>query len=313
MTRGGGERAGATAEDVTRKLAVVVGDVINDVVVRPLAPPAAGTDTPAHVVLTPGGSGANQAAWMGALGARVRFVGRAGASDAAEHREVLERLGVEAGIISDATLPTGTIVVFVSPDGVRSMFTDRGANAALCAANLPGELLEGAGLLHISGYSLFSNGSREPVLGLWERAVAMGIDTSTDPCSVSGLEEAGADAFLAWTSGASLVFPNLEEGRFLTGAEAPDDIVTTLLEHYGAVALKLGADGVLVGERSGERLRLEAPPVELVDPTGAGDAFCAGFLAAWLEGARFATAATAGISAAGRAVTRVGGRPPATP
>ena len=201
---------------------IVVGDVINDVVVRPRGSVEVGTDTPSDIERSPGGSGANQAAWMAALNVEVRFAGRAGAADSADHREALERAGVEPRLTDDEDLPTGTIVVLVSPDGERSMFTDRGANRALGAADLPAELLEGCRLLHVSAYPLFEPGSRDAVLQLCASAIAAGITVSIDPASAAGLRAVGRRAFLEWTSGAQLVFPNLDEGRLLTGLDDPD-------------------------------------------------------------------------------------------
>lgn len=290
-------------------MAVVVGDVINDVVVRPLAPTATGTDTPSIVQHTPGGSGANQAAWMGELGAAVRFAGRAGAADAAVHRLALEQFGVDARITPDPVRHTGTIVVFVGLDGERSMFTDRGASAVLDDGDLPPQLIDGARLLHVSAYSLFSETSRHAVLDLWTLASDAGLERTVDPCSVAGLEAVGRDAFLDWTEGASVAFPNLDEGRLLTGADEPDEIVDALLDRYRIAALKLGASGVLAASRSGERVRLSAPAVVGVDSTGAGDAFCAGFLTAVLADAGLERAAACGMAAAARAVLTIGGRP----
>jgi sugar/nucleoside kinase (ribokinase family) len=298
---------------------VVVGDVIDDVVIRPLAPPAPGTDTPSEVRLTPGGSGANQAAWLGFLGASVRFASRAGAPDASRHRVILESCGVDARIAADPERRTGTIAILVGPGGVRSMFSDRGASAFLDEGDLPTALLDGASRLHVSGYSLFSETSRHAVLRLMTGAASAGVDVSVDPCSVAGLREVGADAFLGWTKGAAVVFPNLDEGRFLSGrpSEDPATVVDELLEHYGVVALTLGPAGVLVGSSAGERIRLEAPAVTVLDPTGAGDAFCAGFLAELLDSAGgidggLQRATEAGVATAAQALVQLGGRPSET-
>jgi sugar/nucleoside kinase (ribokinase family) len=295
---------------LSRRLAVVVGDVINDVVVRPLGPMAVGTDTPSHVVAVPGGSGANQAAWLGSFEASVRFVGRAGREDAAIHRAALERHGVEALITVDEAALTGTIVVLVGPAGERSMFTDRGASLALCEEDLPAGLLEGASLLHVSGYSLFAEGPRAAVRRLWAAALGAGVTATVDPSSLAGLQAVGASSFLEWTAGAAIVFPNLDEGRLLTGCDEPEEIVATLLEHYPAVALKIGGAGAIVGSRDGRRFRSPAPFATVVDTTGAGDAFSAGFLATWLDGGDLSTCAASAVAAAARAVAVVGARPP---
>jgi sugar/nucleoside kinase (ribokinase family) len=288
---------------------VVVGDVINDIIVRPNAPVAVGTDTPSQVELSPGGSGANQAAWLATLHTPVRFAGRAGAGDAAYHRAALEQHGVEAWLTADQQVATGTIVVLVSPDGERSMFTDRGANRGLAEADLPARLLDDAGLLHVSGYQLFEPGARSAVLQLWAAARAAGIPTSVDPASVAGLREVGREAFLRWTSGAQLVFPNLDEGRLLTGCEEPGAIAAVLCETYPVVALKLGAAGALVASADGLRLPVAARPTDVVDSTGAGDAFCAGFLASWVCGGDLGECALHALEAAATAASLVGARP----
>ena len=295
---------------MSRLLAVVVGDVINDIVVRPFGPMAVGTDTASRVEVLPGGSGANQAAWLGALGARVRFVGRAGRADAAVHRATLARHGVEARIAVDEDIPTGTIVVLVGPDGERSMFTDRGASLALSADDVPDEVLAGASILHLSGYALFAEAPRAALRRLWATAREAGVPTSVDPSSVAGLAAVGPAAFLEWTAGAALVLPNHDEGRLLTGAETADEIVEALLEHYETVALTLGPAGALVGSAGSRRVRLPAPAVPVMDTTGAGDAFSAGFLAGWLAGDGLDSSAAAAVAAAARAVARVGARPP---
>ena len=290
-------------------LAVIVGDVINDVVVRVSGPVAAGSDTPASIEPRPGGSGANLAAWMGSLGARVRFVGRAGLADAETHRRSLAAWGVDARISEDPSAPTGTIVVLVGPDGERSMLTDRGASARLGPDDLDPAILADASLLHLSGYALFGPATREPALALWAAAAAAGLSRSIDPSSVTGLREVGAGAFLDWSKGATLAFPNLDEGRALTGREEPEDIVRSLLPYYDTVALKLGAHGTLVGDSSGRRIRAQRPPAGTIESTGAGDAYCAGYLAACLAAQPMSVAVEAALDAAARAIATLGGRP----
>ena len=84
---------------------VVVGDVMNDVVVRPQAPVDVATDTSSTIDFTFGGSAANQAAWLAALGVDTRFaVNRAGAADAVAHRQALQQLGVDVRLAWDVLL-----------------------------------------------------------------------------------------------------------------------------------------------------------------------------------------------------------------
>lgn len=324
--------------DPARPVVLVVGDVVDDEVVRPRGAVEWGGETRADIAVTPGGSAANQAAWLGSLGARVRFAGRVGADDADRHGRVLLVHGVDARLVADGSAPTGRIVIVVAPDGERDMYVDPGANRNLTAADLGDDLLDGVALVHLSGYSFFPPGPRAAVRDLARRATARGAAVSVDPASAAFLREVGAAAFLEWTGDAGLVFPNLEEGRVLARRHDPDAIVDELVRHYRMVVLKLGAAGALVATATGLRLRQPAATVEVVDTTGAGDAFCAGFLARWVEerGARRPEAQertarrpeacgagpttdlvervtaglTAGQAAARRVVTRLGARPP---
>jgi sugar/nucleoside kinase (ribokinase family) len=290
-------------------LALIVGDVMNDVVVRPHGPMAVGTDTPSEVVHSPGGSGSNQAAWLASLGGRVRFAGRVGAIDAGLHREALEALGVEVRLAVDHERATGSVVALVGPDGERSMFTDRGANLALDSEDLPLDLLEGAALLHVSGYLLFAAPSRAAVSVLWAAAAGAGLARSVDPASTAGLREIGSECFFSSTEGAELLFPNLDEGRLLAGAHEPEEIMSRLTSRYPVVALKLGRAGALVGSSAGELIQVEAPQVEVADSTGSGDAFCAGFLAAWLAGAGLEESSHRAVAASSLSVNQLGARP----
>lgn len=292
---------------------LVVGDVIDDVIVRPLAPVRRGTDTHARILATPGGSGANQAAWLAAEGARVRFAGRVGAADVARHRDTFTAAGVDAHLIADDQVGSGRIVILVDPDdGERTMFTDRGANLRLRRYDLPDDLLDGVAWLHLSGYSLFAAEVRDAVLDLAARATDRAIPVSVDPASTAFLDEVGPTTFLSWLPATHLLLPNLDEGRMLTGEDAPDAVARSLLDDVEVVALKLGATGALVARRGHTTVQLDAVPTEVVDTTGAGDAFCGAFLAARLRGASDDEAARAGVAAGARAVASAGARPSAT-
>ena len=77
---------------------LIVGDVIDDIVVTPLGKVTRDSDTTSHIRATPGGSAANQAAWLAVAGVSVRFVARVGAADVVRHRAELSAFGVDAGI-----------------------------------------------------------------------------------------------------------------------------------------------------------------------------------------------------------------------
>ncbi len=291
---------------------LVCGDVINDILVQTRGPLAAGDDNPASIQRRPGGSAANQAAWMAKLGLDVVFAGRVGAPDAAAHRLELARFGVEARLAADESADTGTIVVLVAPDGERTMITDRGANLRLRPADVPASLLDGVALLHLTGYSFFDPAPRAVALGLIAQASRRAVPFTVDPGSAVFLRQHGPGVFLKWTEEAAVCFPNRAEAAALTGMAVTDDPVAmagVLARHYGAVALKLGRDGAVLATADTPPVLMPALTAAVRDTTGAGDAFCAGFLAAWLTGAAALAAAAAGLAAAALAVSALGGRP----
>ena len=107
---------------------------------------------------------------------------------------------------------------------------------------------------------------------------------------------------------ADIVFAGLEDGKLLAGVDDTDAAVLALNERFEVAVLTRGSEGVSVSERGGSfSLEIEALPV--VDPTGAGDAFCAGFLESWIRDWDVRSAAEAGVDLAAEAVGVLGGRP----
>lgn len=288
---------------------LVVGDVMTDIICKPEGPLVAGSDRRASIRARPGGSGANQAVWMAHFGLDVRFAARVGAGEAQALAVAFAADGVEAALAGDPLLPTGAIVTIVSPDGERSFLTDRGANAALAAADLPESLLEGRQALVVSGYALFEPDPRAAVLGLLAAAHRRGVAVVVDPASTAFLAEAGPANFLAWTEGADTIFANEAEAAVLTGETAAEAQVRELGRHFRRAVLKRGAAGAVIGGRDGIARSAPAAAVEVVDTTGAGDAFAAAFVAAELGGSAPAECLARAVAAGSDAVTRMGGRP----
>lgn len=288
---------------------LVVGDVMTDIIVAPDGPMVKGSDRRAQIRQRPGGSGANQAVWLGVLGARVIFAARVGAADKAHWEAYFRGRGVEPSLAADAELPSGVLVTILDPDGERSFLTDRGANLNLSAADLPDALLTDVGAMAVSGYSLFSPGPRAAVANLMARARASGVAVAVDAASVGFLAEVGAPAFFEWTTGATLILANADEATALTGDATVEAQVAALGAHFEVVVIKRGAAGAVIGGRDGIRFALPAPTVAVRDSTGAGDAFAAGFLKARCEGLSEAEALEAAIEAGARAVEIIGGQP----
>src|SRR3974390_179259 len=201
---------------------VVVGDLMTDTVAHAALPLAKGSDTPAIVTMHGGGSGANIAAWLAVDGAEGAFGGRRGADIAGRNRDMeLMGYGVDARLVMDPERPTGTCVVMVTHKGDRTMLSDPGANAALSPDDLPHDLFVPGAHLHVSGYTLLAEGSRNAALAALDFSRRAGMTASVDAASAAPLERTGAEPFLELSSNAVLLFVNATQARVLTGRGDP--------------------------------------------------------------------------------------------
>jgi sugar/nucleoside kinase (ribokinase family) len=289
---------------------VVLGDVMTDVVCLLRGPLVPGSDSPAPVRVSGGGSAANTAAWLARDGHQTVYVGRVGA-DVAGRVAVssLTDAGVDVRVAVDPDLPTGTCVVLVGVDGERTMVPDSGANASWSREDVPVDLWGATTHLHVSGYALLNPGARPAALEAVRLARAAGATVSVDAASAGPLADVGAAAFLSWVAGADLALANVDEAQVLTGCTDPADAARSLTDVFAAVVVKLGSAGALLARRgAADVVHRPGGSVDVVDSTGAGDAFAAGFLPRWREGDDSA-ALDAGNALGARAVTQVGARP----
>ena len=247
-----------------------LGDLALDVIVRLDQPLARGADATSRITVRPGGQAANVAAWVAVLGGRARFIGKRGADHAGELAAAeLEALGVDVvGPIESQG--NGIIVSLVDPSGERTMCADRGVAPDLRPDEMDPAWFGDCEHLHVSGYALM----REPVRFAAETAIGIareaGARISIDLSSWSVIEEFGPAAFrsLVCDLAPDVVFANEDEERTIGGPIA------------GCVwILKRGERGASIDGVE----RAAAPVNAVLDSTGAGDAFAAGWLVGGLE------------------------------
>jgi len=268
-----------------------LGDLLLDVIVRLEQPLEPGTDAAAQTRTGAGGQAANVAAWAAALGAEARFVGKRGDDPAASLAAgELARLGVT--VFGPVVLGrNGVVVSIVGEEGERAMASDRGVAPTLSADELEPAWFEGATHLHLSGYSLMSS----PIDAAATRAAGLvragGGTVSVDLASRRVIVDFGPERLrrVLGELGPELVFAN-EEERAELGPEAALDATWVL---------KRGAAGAAV-ERDGQKSEFPAVPAEVIDTTGAGDAFAAGYLVGGVELA---------LETAARCVSQLGATP----
>lgn len=292
---------------------VVIGDVMADIVAQVSSSPIRGTDVAASIRMHGGGAAANAAAWLASRGCEVTLVARVGDDDLGRSaQQRLTGLGVTTNFAVDAQEPTGSCIVIVETDGERTMLPDAGANDHLAAADLLDAAFTEDAHLHLSGYSLLKSGSRMAALSALDLARRRRMTISVDAASAGPLSAVGPSEFRRWTSGVDMCFANEEEAALLSGRSTPEEAIDELLHHgehrYLGAVIKRGADGALGAYRE-ERAHSPAIGVEVVDSTGAGDAFAAGFLAGLSRGASLSECLAEGNVLGGRAVTGVGAQP----
>lgn len=289
-----------------RPRVLVVGDVIDDILVRPQGRIRRGTDTPSTIERFAGGSAANTAAWIAAAGVAASVVATVHRDDLDRHSALLAQVGV-APILTASSSPTGTIVV-LSEDGERTMLTSRGANAETGPDLVPPDLLVAHTRLHLTGHVVTGADRDAGWRALLTRAHGLGVEVSVDPGSVGLLSEYGADRFRRLVAGSDLLLPGRDEATLLTGIEDPAEAAAALAGDHATVVVKCGTDGA-VAVKGGRTITVPAASADPVDVTGAGDAFAGGLLAALAEDRPLEDALQEAVRLAASAVGKPGARP----
>lgn len=292
---------------------IVVGDIVTDVVAILAGPVAPASDTPARIRVTGGGAGANTATWLAHAGARVTLCGVVGADGAGDARLAeLRAAGVDCAIRAVGDAGTGSIVV-LSDGRERTMLTDRGANLLLTPADVDAAFRTApdARHLHVSGYPLLDEASRPAARHALATAARRGLSTSVDAASAGPLRRVGPANFQSWVRGVDVLFANADESRALldSGDLPAADAAARLASWAGVAVVKRGAAGAVAASLGTDPVAVPVAPASVVDTTGAGDAFAAGFLVGWLAGLDVAGALAAGAILGARAVSAVGARP----
>jgi len=251
-----------------------------------------------------GGSSAITVFNLARLGARTGFIGVVGQDSFGDF--VAQRLA-SAGVNLDCLRrhpkeKTG-ITIWLSRKKQRAAITSIGTIALLRTSDVKEDYLRQARHLHVGHYFLLEQ-FHKGAAALFRKAKRLGLTTSLD-CNYDPTEkwDSGIWDVLRYTD---IFFPNEDEAKHLTGEETADAAARKLAERAGTVAVKLGARGVLVRSNGGT-FRKPAVKTKVVDTTGAGDSFNAGYLSRFLKGASIEESTQAGLVAAARCVAHVGG------
>ena len=289
-----------------------IGDIMLDVTAVIGKPIVEGLETRASISTFGGGAAANVASWLVAANTPSYLITRVG--DDAAGKAVLDQLDQLGVAHSDKVVPgknTGVVIVIVGNDGERTMFPDSGANAGLGVADLP-ELSEFSAV-YLSGYPLINPQSNPGVLEIVEVLRKEKLPIIFDPATVGVLLEVGVARVRQWLEFMDVVVLNEEEAQFITGFANPIEAAADLLKIVPTVVIKRGSNGALAQQRDGSLIQIPALPTTVVNTTGAGDAFAAGFISIWAQDGQLADALAAGAKLAAECVALIGARPLVAP
>ncbi|HKC03953.1 MAG TPA: adenosine kinase, partial [Sphingomicrobium sp.] len=258
------------------------------------------------------GSAANSMAGLAGLGLDVAFIGQVADDQLGEiFAHDMTSLGVrfETAPLSDGP-PTGRCLILVTPDAQRTMNTSPGASHELTPQALDEPLIRSAAITFLEGYLWGPERPRAAMLRAAEIAHAAGRTvafTLSESLCIAGRREGVRAMIDAGTIG--ILFGNEDEIRHLTGRGDLDACIAELEGSVKTLVVTKGADGALAVE-GGRRVEIAAAPVaKIVDTTGAGDLFAAGFLAARCRRRDLEACLQAGAACAAEIISHFGARP----
>jgi sugar/nucleoside kinase (ribokinase family) len=258
-----------------------------------------------------GGAAANTLAGIASLGLQAGFIGQVADDQLGTiYRHDLRAAGVRFDVPArEGEPPTGRCLILVTPDGQRTMNTFLGASHYLPASSIDPDQIAASRVLFLEGYMWDPPEPRAAMRRAIEIARGNGVTIAFGTCADFCVHTHRKDFRALIDDGLiDILFANEEEAGILEGSDGPSAI-ESLGRDVPVVVITRGADGA-VAVKDGERFEVAAQPVErVVDTTGAGDLFAAGFLAGHIQGRPVPDCLTIGAIAAAEVISHYGARP----
>lgn len=250
-----------------------------------------------------GGSAANTIHGLANLGIDTAFVGTIGDDSTGEFfRKDMESSGIKP-LLNVSKTPSGIANAMISKDGERTFGTYLGASIELSPDNISQDLFKGYDLVHVEGYLVQNHDLLEKIL---KTAKAAGAEVSLDLASYNVVED-NLDFLKEMVEKyVDIVFANEEEAKAFTGQE-PEEALDTIASMAHVAVVKVGSKGSMV-KADGKVTKIDTEKVNVVDTTGAGDLFAAGFLYGYVNHLPLSEAGKIGSMLASRVITDYGAK-----
>lgn len=289
-----------------KKSVLAIGQFVVDVLVKPVEryPPPDAADVVDCIRLDTGGCTLNAARVLHKLGVPVRLAGLVGDDRLGEFLLTeISREGLDtSGLKARRGVKTSSSIVLVSRFGERSFFHCPGATAETTLGDIDDRDLEWADIVHVAGASELNS---LDITAFLKRAKELGkivsLDVDYDPSARWG------KLVRPWLPYLGYFLPSKKEAAAISGCSKLEEILQFFVESgVKTIVVKLGADGCIARSSEGRTLKHPAFDVDLVDATGAGDAFVGGFLAGVSEGRALERCLRTGCAAGALTVTALG-------
>lgn len=254
----------------------VIGDAFIDVIV-PVGGINPGETHYRKIAMSCGGT-ANVAVQIAKLGKKAKFVGKVGNDIFGEYfRQNLRVNEVKDLVFVDRKNPTGICISMVYDGGERAMIANRGANDYLKKEDINVYIDEiiNSRIIYFSGYSLLSKQSSEAVLYVVKKCRKKNCEIYFNPGAPNIIKDSFKNIVRNLVD---VLIMNIDEARTMTRKNKIEDILESLRKFANFVVITLGKNRCIVSKKKGEYIQVKTKKLSILDTTGAGDAFTAGFI-----------------------------------
>ena len=252
--------------------------------------------------MAPGGSAANTIHGLAKCGVETGFIGFTGSDKVGRFfDDAMKSVGVKP-IMFHGDVPSGIAQAIISPDGERTFATHLGAAVLLSDSHLTLDNFKGWDYCYVEGYLIANRPLFKKAIELAKKA---GCKVVLDLASYNVVEE-NRDFLIELLPQIDIVFANEEEAKALTHG-TPEDALEFIAKHCEIAVVKVGSKGSLI-KRGDEKVLVGCNKVKVIDTTGAGDMYAAGFLAGLIKGYDLKKSGELGTCLAGNVIQNLGAK-----